>query len=296
MKKKIVKGKSLQRIQPHTKYMGCAFYLEDLCGDDLIGVEFDNCSFRGWLSDWGKDSYGLWMAFTYENVRHVFRWIESGTFWMGSPSDQAGRSGNERRHQVTLEHGFWLAETACTQQLWEAVMKSNPSKFLGENCPVDSVTWNNCVNFIDTLNAKIPQLNLCLPSEAQWEYACRAGTTTRFSFGDEVTTKQVNYGRMRYDSNEEYNGKTIDVKELPCNAWGLYQMHGNVLEWCNDWYGNYSDKAQINPTGPEKGTCKVSRGGSWYNNMEASRCAYRHDLEPNVTGSAIGFRLSRRYP
>ena len=222
-----------------------------------------------WASDWGEDrKYGLWMAFTIDNIRQCFRWIKPGKFMMGSPGNEPERAGDELLHEVILTEGFWLAETACTQELWEAVMGNNPSRFNGKKLPVENVSWNDCKDFLDKINSMMPGLDLCLPSEAQWEYACRAGTETPFSFGDNITTDQVNYnGNLPYSDypKGEYREKTVEVKSFPCNNWGLYEMHGNVREWCSDWYDSdyYSNSPKDNPTGPAIGTKRLLRGGSW---------------------------------
>ena len=168
--------------------------------------------------------------------------------------------------EVILTQGFWLADTACTQELWTAVMGNNPSYSKGEKRPVENVSWLDCNDFIDQINKTIPDLNLCLPTDAQWEYACRAGTQTPFSFGNDITPEQVNY-----QGNE-----TVDTKSLPCNDWGLYEMHGNVFEWCADWFGYYNMENTVDPTGPPVGSSRVVRGGNgWLSGPRSVRSAYR---------------------
>ena len=198
-----------------------------------------------WAGEWGQDQYGLWAALVYRGIVQVFRWIRPGQFIMGSPDDEPGRGVDETCHGVTLTRGFWLADTACTQALWQAVMKDNPSKFKGEELPVNSVSWGDCQTFLEQINNLLPGLNLGLPTEAQWEYACRAGPRTPFSFGQTISTDQANFnGNYPYVGAEkgEYRKTTVPVKVLPCNDWGLYQMHGNVWEWCQDRYGDYELK------------------------------------------------------
>ncbi|MGE5341986.1 MAG: formylglycine-generating enzyme family protein [Candidatus Omnitrophota bacterium] len=251
---------------------------------------------QDWASDWGEDPMGYWMSFTYKNVRQIFRWIPPGTFMMGSPDDEPERDDDERLHEVILTHGFWLADTCCTQALWQAIMGENPSRFKGENHPVENVSWDNCMTFIDRINRLKDGLNLRLPTEAEWEYACRAGTTTPFSFGRNVTPEQVNYdGRYPYKGGEkgEYREETVDVKSLPCNDWGLYEMHGNVWEWCADWYGDYTTEPAIDPKGPVSGAFRVLRGGSWFDYALSVRSAMRGRFDPGVRNVSIGFRLSR---
>ncbi|WP_236848699.1 formylglycine-generating enzyme family protein [Candidatus Thiodictyon syntrophicum] len=146
---------------------------------------------------------------------------------MGSPAAEPERLDNEKQHQVLLTQGLWLADTACTQALWEAVMGENPSGFKGAERPVEQVDWEQVQAFIGRLNAAVPGLELRLPTEAEWEYGCRAGTNTPFSFGQTITTEQVNYdGNNPYAGGEKgpWRQETVAVKALPCNAWGLYQI------------------------------------------------------------------------
>lgn len=249
-----------------------------------------------WASDWGQDAMGLWMAFTYQGVRQAFRWIEPGTFQMGSPEHEAERRNDERLHTVTLNRGFWLADTTVTQALWQAVMGRNPSKFKGENRPVETISWDDAHSFIETLNKLKPDLKLCLPSEAQWEYAGRAGSSTPFSFGEQIDSSLVNFnGNYPYHKGKvsEYREQTVDVKSLPANAWGLYEMHGNVWEWCRDWYGDYPTEAVTDPQGPESGVNRVLRGGSWVSRGGAWRSAFRRGNVPSSSYGIIGFRLAR---
>jgi formylglycine-generating enzyme required for sulfatase activity len=248
-----------------------------------------------WASDWGQDKVGLWMAFTYQDVRQMFRWIEPGGFQMGSLVSEVDRHNNERPHQVTLSQGYWLAETACTQDLWQLVMGDNPSTFKENNNPVEQVSWDNTQQFIETLNVIIPGLSACLPTEAQWEYACRAGTETPFSFGETITSEQVNYdGNYPYAGSKKdlYRPKTVPVKSLPVNPWGLCEMHGNVWEWCQDWYGDYPAESATDPVGPKNSVGRVLRGGSWYDLGRRVRSASRFQFGPSVRGGYIGFRLA----
>ena len=250
-----------------------------------------------WASEWGEDEFGLWMALTFQGVRQAFRWIAPGTFLMGSPEDEPERYDDETQHPVTLTQGYWLADTACTQALWQAVMGKNPAYFKDDaNNPVEQVSWNDVQQFIDKLNGLIPNLNARLPTEAQWEYACRAGTTTPFSFGKNITPEQVNYnGEHPYAGGKEglYRGKTVPVKSLPPNPWGLYEMHGNVCEWCQDWYGDHPAEPRVDPISPSEGAYRVLRGGSWttYGGGDM-RSAHRNKVEPNSHNGLVGFRLS----
>jgi hypothetical protein len=173
---------------------------------------------EAWVSDWGEDEYGIFMGFTYKRVRQDFRWIEPGSFLMGSPADEPERYDDETQHAVTLSRGFWLADTCVTQALWEAVMGANPSEFKGANHPVENVSWEDAQAFITRMNEMKGALRLCLPSEAQWEYACRSGTSTPFSFGEGITPEIVNYdGNYPYHngSKGEYRKQTVEVGSLP---------------------------------------------------------------------------------
>ena len=250
---------------------------------------------ESWASDWGEDEYGLWMGFTYKGVRHDFRWIEPGTFTMGSPKNEPERDDDETQHEVTLTEGFWLAETTVTQALWEVVMGDNPSHFKGERLPVEQVSWNDTQRFITKMNGMKPELQMCLPTEAQWEYCCRAGTSTPFYFGEQINSDLVNFnGNHPYNngSKSEYRRKTVEVKSLPPNDWGLYEMHGNVLEWCRDWFGTYPARQVVDPQGTDSGSSRVLRGGSWINGGGYCRSVYRYYYDPGNRGNSIGFRLA----
>ena len=168
-----------------------------------------------WASSWGKDGFGAWAEFAVDGndgqpVTQRMRWIPPGSFLMGSPETEAGRNSDETQQEVNIKNGFWLADTACTQALWQAVMGNDPSRFKRGDLPVESVSWNDTQAFLDELNRRIPGLGLSLPSEAQWEYACRAGTTTAFSFGDNITRKQANQ-----DGYDRYNLSAISKKIRP---------------------------------------------------------------------------------
>jgi formylglycine-generating enzyme required for sulfatase activity len=254
-----------------------------------------------WACAYGEDEFGLWQTFEVQGVRQVLRWIPPGEFWMGSPDTEAGRYGGETRHPVTLTQGFWLADTACTQALWQAVLGENPRNFKQDpSNPVERVSWNGIQEkFLPALNRLVPRLEAGLPSEAQWEYACRAGTQTPFWFGEQITPEQVNYeGNYPYvgRANGEYREKTVPVKSLPANGWGLYEMHGNVREWCEDVWGEYPSEAVVDPRGPQYGVGgrqRVLRGGSWYHNVTNCRSAFRYASEPDEHYAGIGFRLAR---
>jgi len=250
-----------------------------------------------WADAWGQDDISGWVAFEFNNISQRLRWVPPGSFLMGSPESEAGRWDAEGpQHQVTISQGFWLFETPVTQVLWEAVMGNNPSYFQSPQRPVENVNWHKVQEFIAKLNAALPGLELSLPTEAQWEYACRAGTQTPFYFGDNITPEQVNYnGDYPYNDAPKglYREETVPVKSLPHNAWGLYEMHGNVWEWCKDYWGDYSAKAQTDPIGPTSGGSRVVRGGSWRSYARSARAAYRFNLVPGFSLYFQGFRCAR---
>lgn len=256
-----------------------------------------------WASEVGIDNnYGLWATFTIIKVQHTLRWLPPGEFLMGSPEGEVDRMAAwEKQHSVSLTKGFWLADTTCTQALWQAVMGKNPSHFQsGEDHkqdPVEQVSWHDCQKMIEKVNKILPGIDLGLPSEAQWEYACRAGTTGPYNFGDTVTSDQVNYnGNYPYNDAETgvFRAQTLAVKSLPANTWGFYEMHGNVWEWCSDWYDErYENDSMQNPTGPADGVDRVVRGGSWINGGRGVRSAIRSRNGPDDRDDRTGFRLAR---
>ncbi|MEZ4529262.1 MAG: formylglycine-generating enzyme family protein, partial [Desulfobacterales bacterium] len=208
---------------------------------------------------------------------------------MGSPKDEPGRSDDEILHKVTLTKGFFMQTTQVTQGQWKNLMGSNPSHFKqgGDNCPVESVSWNDVQEFIAKLNQKTGQ-TYRLPTEAEWEYACRAGSETAFCFGDDKS--QLEHYAW-YDRNS--GGRTHPVAQRKPNAWGLYDMHGNVWEWCADWYGYYPTDAVTDPTGSSTGPNRVRRGGSWDNAARGCRSASRGIARPGYRISILGFRVQR---
>lgn len=242
-----------------------------------------------WSIGWGEDRYGIWAEFQIRRVTQRMRWIEPGTFCMGSPESEPKRFDDEIQHEVELTQGFWLADTTCTQGLWQAVMGNNPSEFKGAKRPVENISFEDCQKFIKKANDRVSNLDLRFPTEAEWEYACRAGTQTPFWFGKTINMQQVNYGGgFIFLSSQE----TVDVRALPCNDWGLYQMHGNVREWCADWYGAYEAEMVNDPQGSPAGNTRVLRGGSWFSRARGCRSAARLSRPANVREDNYGFRLS----
>lgn len=220
-----------------------------------------------------------------------FVWIKSGTFMMGSPKEEKERKDDETQHKVTLTKGFYMGVYTVTQEQWQAVMGNNPSDFKGEkNLPVESVSWDDCQEFIKKLREK-DKKPYRLPTEAEWEYACRAGTKTPFHFGETISTEQANYnGNFVYGTGKKgvYRKKTTPVGSFPANAWGLHDMHGNVWQWCQDWYGGYPKDEVTDPQGREKGRSRVLRGGSWGEGPEYCRSACRFRLDPALRDGSNG--------
>lgn len=214
-------------------------------------------------------------------------WCPAGTFLMGSPANEEGRNENENQAQVHISQGFWMASTPVTQGQWQALMGSNPSKFEGsKDLPVENVSWDDAQEFCTKLNigqSDHPGYRYALPSEAQWEYACRAGETGPYSGGslDDV-------GWYWNNSKEQAH----DVGQKKPNAWGLHDMHGNVIEWCADWYAD-TLQGGVDPKGPQSGAYRVFRGGGWVSYIAAfCRAAYRMKKSPDGRSDCVGFRLA----
>lgn len=220
-----------------------------------------------------------------------------GSFTMGSPRFETGRETNEGPVPVQLSKGFWLAHTPMTQRQWEAIMGNNPSDFKGDNLPVESVSWDDAKACIEKLNATVPlpqEWQFALPNEAQWEYACRAGTSTPFSFGERLNGVEANCdGTFPYGMRAKgpHISNSAEVGKYPANAWGLYDMHGNVWEWCADWYEDEL-KGGLDPAGPKNGIMRVIRGGSWYDIPKDCRAATRNKVDPGCCSLYLGFRVA----
>jgi sulfatase modifying factor 1 len=219
--------------------------------------------------------------------RWPVRWVPAGRFVMGSPSDEAQRDKDEVQHEVVFTRGFFMAETECTQAQWEAVKPHNPSHGKAPDQPVNQVSWLDAQDYCRALTRRHREAGLIpdgwewdLPTEAQWEYACRAGTTGSFA-GDLNALAWI-------ESNSE--GKAHAVKTRSPNAWGLHDLHGNVWEWCRDWYGDYPTNAVHDPTGPSAGTFRCYRGGSRIYGARRARSAIRGAMTPELRGDYLGFR------
>jgi formylglycine-generating enzyme required for sulfatase activity len=291
-----------------------------------------------WMSDQGKDHFGHWAELTVKGVVQRLRWIEPGEFWMGSTNAEK-RFGltlddESPRHRVHLTKGFWLADTTCTQDLWQALVGDNPSHFKGNlNLPVEQVSWYDVTQkFLPAVSSALGLSDLCLPTEAQWEHACRAGTETAYAFGDAIalskadlcdhnlpiwvhdprtgseaasaighviTPEQVNYnGNFPPPGGKKglYREKTVPVKALHANGWGMYQMHGNVWEWCADAMRMFLAEQVADPDGGQEPSRRVVRGGSWILHADDARSACRFARRCAYRAQDLGFRLSLRSP
>ena len=212
---------------------------------------------------------------------------------MGSPDSEEGRWDSEGPvHEVELSRGFWLGKYEVTQGEWEAVMGNKPSSHTGDaRRPVERVSWNDVQGFIAKLNDAAGSDVYRLPSEAEWEYACRAGTSTRWSFGDDES-RLGDYAW--YHGNNSPSGTKAVGGKLP-NPWGLYDMHGNVYEWVQDWYSSsyYNSSPRVDPPGPNTGSARVLRGGYVYSGAQYLRSAFRHGDSPGYRSGGVGARLLR---
>ena len=240
------------------------------------------------------ESPPLGKNFTFGTVPIQMIWVKAGGFTMGSPVGEPSRSSDESQHWVRLSQGFWLGESEGTQAQWKHVMgeNNNPSKNKRADFPVESVSWANAAKFCLTLTkaeeamGRLPVgMSYQLPTEAQWEYACRAGAVTTFSFG-----------RKLNEFNANVSGEsTRRINVYKPNAWGFHDMHGNVSEWCVDWYVKYPDEESNDPVGSvssSKQGSRVFRGGSWRNSAVQSRSARRQRNGSSYSASYLGFRLS----
>ncbi len=235
------------------------------------------------LSEGAKDEE----TFTVNGVSFTMRLVEGGTFQMGATSEQGSDADRDEKpvHSVTLSD-YYIGETEVTQALWKAVMGSNPSNFKGDNLPVEQVSWNDCQKFIRKLNQKTGK-NFRLPTEAEWEYAARGGKKSKgYKYAGSNSIGNIAW----YDVNS--GSKTHPVKGKAANELGLYDMSGNVWEWCQDWYRDYSSGSLSNPTGPSTGSYRVLRGGGWRNRARICRVSNRDSSLPDYRSGSYGFRLA----
>ncbi len=223
-------------------------------------------------------------------------WINPGRFIMGSPENERKREDNEIQHEVIISKGFWLGKYEITQNQWESVMKTRPWEgqiFVKQspNHPAVYISWYDVQDFIAKLNEAEKTNAYRLPTEAEWEYACRAGTKTAFSFDDDRKIDEYAWtGKNTYDLGNMF-AQAVGQKKP--NPWGLYDMHGNVWEWVQDYYGPYENKTQIDPKGPESGNMRVFRGGSFYYLPNFTRSAYRGYNSPKHKLFNLGARLAK---
>ncbi|MFC1683314.1 formylglycine-generating enzyme family protein [Candidatus Zixiibacteriota bacterium] len=241
-------------------------------------------------------------------------YIPAGEFMMGSretPKEVVQTEGGKVEwylrehpiHHVEITNGFYMGITEITQEQYQAVLNENPSKYRGNHLPVENVTWKDAVRFCEVLS-KIEKKTFRLPTEAEWEYACRAGADTRFAFGDDYDAvhKHMNYCDSSntcgywWQDREHDDGfdRTSPVKNFEPNAFGLYDMHGNVWEYCSDWYDHdyYASSPEVDPKGPPSGQYRVLRGGSWHDGPAYCRAAFRNRNEPDYTCDDNGFRIA----
>jgi formylglycine-generating enzyme len=236
--------------------------------------------------------------FTVPGLEMEMLWCKPGTFTMGSPKSEKHRDEDETQHTVTLTQGYWLGKYEVTQSQWKAIMGARRQLILvgeeGANFPVTRIYWDRATSFCKKLTERERKAGRLptgyayqLPTEAQWEYACRAGTKTAYSFGDAITEKQANFhvGKIR---------GTIVVGTFPANPWGFHNMHGNVWEWCSDWYGKYPTGTLTGPTGPTSGSSRVIRGGSWHFTFHVLRSAER-GIGGTPGYRSGGFRAALRF-
>ncbi len=221
--------------------------------------------------------------------------IPAGTFTMGSPAEEVGRIYDETQHEVTISMSYYFGAYEVTQDQYEKVMGDNPSKFKGAKNPVETVSWDDAVTFCKKLS-ELPEETEAgreyrLPMEAEWEYACRAGSKIRYRFGDSPILREET---AWFGENSER--KTHPVGEKKANRWGLYDMHGNVYEWCQDWYAPYPSGTTTNNQWPSGSSGRVIRGGSWAGGATFCRAAMRSAIDPSRRTSANGFRVAISLP
>jgi formylglycine-generating enzyme required for sulfatase activity len=238
------------------------------------------------------------------NIGMTFLLLPAGSVVMGSPADEPGRNTDEMQERVTISRAFYLQTTEVTQGQWKRVMGTNPSRFsdCGEDCPVEQVSWHDTQAFIRKLNDLEGTNRYRLPTEAEWEYAARAGTATAYFWGKAPDCSRANYGNSLWGSECKgaNPGKTVKVGSFRPNTWGLYDMAGNVWEWVDNWYGPYNSSQITNPDVPRSGVFQVQRGGAWDSDAAACRTALRVKALPEVklghlklNPGNLGFRLAR---
>lgn len=223
---------------------------------------------------------------TVNGIKYNMVWVDGGTFRMGATSEQGSEISDEKPVRSVTLSGYYIGKTEVTQALWQAVIGSNPSYFEGDDLPVEQVSWDDCQEFIRKLNSLTGQ-NFRLPTEAEWEFACRGGNNSRgYKYSGSNYIDNVAW----YDGNS--GDKTHPVATKSPNELGIYDMSGNVWEWCADWYGDYSSGRQTNPKGPYGGSYRVFRGGCWLNYARCCRSSNRYYFDPTNRNGNLGLRLA----
>ena len=227
-----------------------------------------------------------------KNLEMQLNQIPAGTFVMGSPPDEAERKDDEQQHTVTISHPVYMSVTLVTAAEYQTVTGGPAAHGRGGNLPAE-VPWPDAVRFCNALSKNTGR-KFRLPTEAEWEYACRAGTTTPFNIGATISTDQANFdGKFVYPGGKpgEYRRGPTPVRTFKPNAWGLFDMHGNAYQWCSDWYGRYPDGAVTDPQGPDAGNTRVIRGGRYGSGPRYIRSAARYSYNPNNSSVVFGFRV-----
>ncbi len=262
----------------------------------LFGVNFVAASLK--RSNWqnsAKRRAGARQTLKIGRAKYGFVWIPAGEFDMGSPESEKDRGEAERLHRASLTKGFWMLETEVPQKLYKEIAGENPSGFKGKNLPVEKVSWDDATEFCSKLTSRLPAgLKATLPTETQWEYACRAGTTTPYSFGSALNGDKANCdGAKPYGTTTKRKplGRTVSVKRYRKNPWGLYNMHGNVWEWTADYDGDYPTGTAFDPQGPAFGSNRVERGGAFNCAAYACRSAARGQAPASDRYVNLGFRF-----
>jgi len=285
--------------------VGVGAYADALGNHNLVmSTQHAAIAYAVWATSSGSDTYGPWADLSIsgngETATQRFRLIPPNAFIMGSPSTEAGREYRpylETQHTVTLTSPAWIADSECTQRMFKSITNSNPSFFTadGLNLPVDQVSYLDTQAFLTAINVVIPSLGARLPTEAEWECACRAGTTTPHAFSP-VNTASINctpWSMDAYISTGTTRAKTVAVKSLVGNPWGFYEMHANLEEWCADWYAaDLGSSPVTDPMGPPSGSDRVLKGGDWDNAGGDCRSAVRGTSPPTLGLSLFGFRIA----
>lgn len=282
------------------------------------GAAPDTQQLPRWAVEAGHDEHGSWAEFELDGHRTRLRSIPKGKFTMGSPQNEPERIPDEPQHEVTLSSDYWLAESEATQTLWRLVMEDNPSQFVSDERPVENIAWPDVQRFLRRLNERVPGLDARLPTEAEWEYGCRAGTTLATYGGallpvglynapvlDDIAWYGGNSG-VGFELDIGFDTSLWEDKQYPDapagshpvrrkqpNRWGVHDCLGNVWEWCQDWFGEYDDTSVTDPPGPKTGDGRVIRGGSWLDRAGDLRVANRNQGTPEDKVAILGFRLAR---